>query len=232
MRQSYRKAKNQMRAASDPVAFVSEPGRALDRVRAVAVVERLVEVRAARASTASASWPVCRARSLQRQAEQGATPVLELRQRCGEEIAGGDQDRLRGGGRLGEAAGAGGARVVTEPEPDGYAACRAAGAPEAPRHPVDDRDEHPVELLGRAAAAAEGRLGADRPAAAPVADPSRVAVPRDRVELAPGGAPHDRDRLRLLELRELGDGPDTLQAWSFLGRRADAPEALDRQRQQ
>ena len=87
--------------------------------------------------------------------------------------------------------------------------------------------------LGACAAGARARAATpiDR-RRRPVLDPPRVAVVRERVQMAAGRPAEERDERRLGELRDLADGADPARVELARRHRPDAPQPLDRQRVQ
>jgi hypothetical protein len=104
--------------------------------------------------------------------------------------------------------------------------------PHTPRDAVDQTDEIRVDRLVRPRAPTAGSLRPDRAAAAPMLDGTRVAVVRERVEMASTRLPEHRDQRRLGQVRNLPDGRDPAVAQLGRGDRPHAPEPLDRKRVQ
>ena len=85
---------------------------------------------------------------------------------------------------------------------------------------------------GGVRAAPDRALRPDRAAALADHDRPRIAVVRERVEMPAGGDPEDRDQFRLVQPRDVPDGPDAV-LMEFLRRdRTDAPQHLHVQRMQ
>ncbi len=104
--------------------------------------------------------------------------------------------------RLGDRERARRAREVVEAQPQDHGPRHAPRRAQPPRDPVDQPDQHLVEVLGRLRLPAppDRPLAADR--APPHADrhPPRIAIVRERVQLPARRAPEHPDQRRLRQL--------------------------------
>src|SRR5699024_619215 len=132
-------------------------------------------------------------------------------------------------GRRWERVRPGGARVVVEAQAQGHGSRGTTALAQPAADPVDERNQHRVEIVSRRLGPAEAVLRTDRTASPTGLDTTRVAPVRKRMQMPGRPLPDDRGKPRLLELRELAYGPDTVRSQARRGHRADTPEAFDRQ---
>ena len=119
-------------------------------------------------------------------------------------------------------------RTAGAASPSGRRAARRAAAGRAGR-----RGRRAIDLELAPASARRGRARAARRSSAAGArrvDPARVAVVRERVQLAPRRAAEQLHERRLGELRDLADRVDPARVQLRRRLRPDAPQPLDRQR--
>ncbi len=123
-------------------------------------------------------------------------------------------------------------REVVEPQAERHRSGDAVRAAQAPREPVDERDQVDVQLIGRSGAPAERSLGADRMTSPADLDRPGVAVVRQRVQVAARGAAEDRDQGVFVEPGDVGDRRERPFAELLRRDLPDTPQPLDRQRVQ
>jgi hypothetical protein len=124
------------------------------------------------------------------------------------------------------------AAEIVEAQAQGHCAAGSVGVAHAAGHAVDQGGQGGVDLGERAGAAAQGALGADRAAAVAHPDPARIPIVGEVVQVAAVVRAEQADQGGLAQAGHVADRGDLVFAQLAGGHRADAPEALDRQRVQ
>ena len=161
-----------------------------------------------------------------RDAEQRQAARADRRPGLGEQLAHRGEHRGRRRGGAADGARAGRRRVVAEAQAQHDGAPGPPGAAHPARQPVDQLHQNGVELLWRPGAGAERRLGAEAAPSPSRPHRARVAVVRERVQVAPAGPADDLRQLVLAEPGELAHALDASCVQPSGRGRPDAPQPL------
>ena len=162
--------------------------------------------------------------------DQRQSLLLDHRHRRRDQSADRAQDDvgLRGGAQQRARPGDPGEVVEAQAQHDG--ASGAVRVPHPSGDPVDQPDDHRVDVRRQVPGTTHGVLRTDRPP--PVADAhrARIAVVSQGVQVPTGRRPQDRDQPGLAHGGNLADGVDADVVQLLGALRPDPPEPLDRQR--